>query len=151
MPNIATLLKSEISRIARKEVRAETAALKKAAATHRTEIASLKRRLQELEKQARSLGKRMPAERAAPKAVAGAGADSGVQRFSAKGFASQRKRLGLSAAECGLLIGASGQTIYNWEDGKAKPREKHLPAIAAFRTLGKTAALARLEALGQQG
>lgn len=149
MPNIATLLKSEISRIARKEVRAETAALKKAAATHRTEIASLKRRLQELEKQARSLGKRMPAERAAPKAVAGA--DSGVQRFSAKGFASQRKRLGLSAAQCGLLIGASGQTIYNWEDGKAKPREKHLPAIAAFRTLGKTAALARLEALGPQG
>ena len=148
MPNIATLLKSEISRIARKEARAETLAVKKAAATHRTEIASLKRRLQELEKLARSLGKRLPTERAAPKEDAGG--DSGVRRFSAKGFASQRKRLGLSAAQCGLLIGASGQTIYNWEDGNAKPREKHLAAIAAFRTLGKTAAMARLAALEEQ-
>ena len=145
MPNIASLLKSEISRIARKEARAETLSLKKAAATHRTEIATLKRRLQELEKLARTLGKRLPTERAVPKQVAEG--ESGVRRFSAKGFASQRKRLGLSAAQCGLLIGASGQTIYNWEDGKAKPREKHLPAIAAFRTLGKTAAMARLATL----
>lgn len=149
MPNFTTLLKSEISRIARKESRAETIALKKAAATHRTEIAALKRRLQELEKLTRTLGRQMPKERAAP--TEDADGESGVRRFSAKGFASQRERLGLSAAQCGLLIGASGQTIYNWEAGKAKPRGKHLPAIAEFRALGKTAALARLEALDAKG
>jgi hypothetical protein len=38
MPNIATALRQEISRIARKEIRGETNALKKAAATYRGEI-----------------------------------------------------------------------------------------------------------------
>jgi transcriptional regulator with XRE-family HTH domain len=52
-------------------------------------------------------------------------------------MASQRKRLGLSAAECGVLIGASAQSIYNWEEGRARPRVQHLPAIYALRTLGR--------------
>ena len=43
MANIASLLKSEISRVARKEVRAETAGLKKALGNCRGEIATLKR------------------------------------------------------------------------------------------------------------
>ncbi len=68
-------------------------------------------------------------------------------RFTAKGLASQRRRLGLSALDCGLLVGASGQSIYNWEEGKARPRAKHLSAIAALRTLGKKDAAARLSSL----
>ena len=48
MPNIATLLKSEISRVARKELRSETLSLKKATRTYRSEIAALKRRMQDL-------------------------------------------------------------------------------------------------------
>ena len=60
-------------------------------------------------------------------------------------MASQRKRLGLSAAECGLLIGASAQSIYNWEEGKARPRGQHLPAIYALRTLGRRQANEILE------
>jgi hypothetical protein len=57
MPNIAALLKSEISRVARKEVRGETLALKKATRTYRSEIAALKRRTQELEHQLRRLSR----------------------------------------------------------------------------------------------
>src|SRR5512137_2498540 len=108
MANIASLLKSEISRVARKEVRAETAALKKAVSSYRSEIAALKRRAQALESDLRRLSK------AAGKAAGQAAASDDdaplrAQRFSAKGLASQRKRLGLSAHECGLLVGASGQ------------------------------------------
>ena len=57
MPNIASLLKSEISRVARKEVRGETLTLKKATSTHRSDIAALKRRLQALEQQLRRLSR----------------------------------------------------------------------------------------------
>ena len=46
MPNIASVLKTEIARVARKEVRSEIGSLKKATATYRTEIAALKRRAQ---------------------------------------------------------------------------------------------------------
>jgi DNA-binding XRE family transcriptional regulator len=142
MPNIAALLKSEISRVARKEVRGETLALKKAARNYRSEIAALKRRTQELEHQVRrlrrSVVKAIPAESEAP-------STEGL-RFSAKGLISQRKRLGLSAAECGLLVGASAQSIYNWEEGKVCPRAKHLLAIAGLRAMGKREAAARLAA-----
>ena len=58
-----------------------------------------------------------------------------------------RKRLGLSAQGIGLLIGASSQSVYNWEEGKARPQAKHLAAIAAIKSIGKREALARLEAL----
>jgi DNA-binding transcriptional regulator YiaG len=142
MANIASLLKSEISRVARKEVRAETAGLKKALSSSRSEIAALKRRALALESELRRLSK------ASGKAAAvGNAAPARAQRFSAKGLASQRKRLGLSAHECGLLVGASGQSIYNWEDGKARPRAKHLQALAALRGMGKKDAAARLSEL----
>jgi DNA-binding transcriptional regulator YiaG len=68
-------------------------------------------------------------------------------RFSAKGLASQRRRLGLSALDIGLLVGTSGQSIYNWEEGTARPRAKYLPAIAALRTMGKKEAAERLALL----
>jgi DNA-binding XRE family transcriptional regulator len=132
MPNIASALKQEISRVARKEVRGETAGLKKAAATYRSEIGALKRRAQALEQQIRKLTK-------ARKDVLAndAGEDSpSASRFSAKGLASQRKRLGLSAADAGLLVGASSQSVYNWEQGKTRPLARHLPAIAALKGMG---------------
>ena len=147
MPNIANILKSEISRVARKEVRAEVSGLKKGVSGHRSEIAALKRRLLALEQQLRQFGK--SAARPAP-----AAADDGVapdaRRFSAKGFASQRRRLGLSAPDFGLLLGVSAQSIYNWEEGKVRPRGAHLPAIAALRNLGKKQATAHLSALKPQ-
>lgn len=143
MTNIATLLKAEISRVARKEVRAETAGLKKSVSKYRAEIAALKRRTQALELELRRSSKALA--QAAPEAQVEQPATK--LRFTAKGLASQRRRLGLSALDIGLLVGASGQSIYNWEEGKAQPRAKHLPAIAALRAMGKKEASARLAAL----
>ena len=143
MPNRASILKSEIARVARKEVRSETSSLKKAASTFRTEIAALKRRVQALEQEQRRLNK--ATAKVAP-VVAREASDQKL-RFSAKGLASQRQRLGLSAEDCGRLLAASGQSIYNWEQGKARPQAKHLPAIATLRAMGKKEAAARLASL----
>jgi len=134
MSNVASVLKEEISRVARKEIRREISALKKSSQTHRSEIAALKRRVVELERQMRRLGR---GGQSSSSAAANEDAVSPGTRFSARSMASQRKRLGLSAAECGLLIGASAQSVYNWEDGKARPRAQHLPAIFALRSLGR--------------
>ena len=142
MSNIATVLKEEISRISRKEIKKETATLKKSSTSYRSEIAALKRRVQELERQLRR------ASRGGEPAVPAAANEDSVApgtRFSARSMASQRKRLGLSAAECGLLIGASAQSVYNWEEGKARPRAQHLPAIYALRKLGRRQAKEILE------
>jgi DNA-binding transcriptional regulator YiaG len=144
MPNIASVLKSEIARVARKEVRGETLTLKSAVALYRKEIAALKRRTRDLEVELRRLGKSRPQP-----AAKGGDADAGTRRFSAKGLASLRRRLGISAAECGRLLGASAQSVYNWEQGKARPSAKHLPVIASLRGLGKREVAARLAS--QQG
>lgn len=142
MPNVATILKLEISRLARKEVRAETSSLKKAVAGYRLEIATLKRRSAELERQ---IGRRRTE---APRETVESPENGSIKgRYSAKSLTSQRKRLGLSANELGQLIGVSGQSIYNWEEGKVRPQAKHLPAVMALKTLGRKAAVAHLESL----
>ncbi len=143
MPNIASILKAEIARVARKEVRGEIQHLKKAAASYRTEIARLKRRAQALERQVKRLGQSRG--RGAPETADEN--ESPQLRFSAKGLASQRRRLGLSAEACGALIGATGQSVYKWESGKIRPRARHLPAIAALRKMGRREAAARLAEL----
>ena len=55
-----------------------------------------------------------------------------------------RQRLGLSAREMALLLGVSQISVYNWEQGKARPRAAQLAAIAAVRKLGKREAAERL-------
>lgn len=144
MPNIASVLKDEIARIARREVRRETTSLKKAATTHRSEIAALKRRAQTLEQALRRALKRRAGDGAAEPAAADG---DRALRFRPKGLATLRERLGISARECGLLLGVSGQSIYLWESGRARPRGRHLEGIAALRKLGKREVAARLEAL----
>lgn len=145
MSSFADQLKSEISRIARKEVRAEMRALKKANAHYRADIAGLKRQLAEIERalarQAKAVGRTTRAH------VADAGtANEPARRFRVAGFANLRKKLGLSAAEMGKLIGVSAQSVYHWETGKTRPRASQLKAIASVRQLGKREVLARLSA-----
>lgn len=142
MPNLASLLKSEITRISKKEARAETLPQKKATAQHRHEVAALKRRVLQLEMAVRALTK----TRAKTQAPVIAGTEGAI-RFSATGFASLRRRLGLTAAQAGLLVGVSDQSIYKWEDGKSKPRKMHLPSIAALRKMTKKDAVKKLEVL----
>lgn len=147
MPNIASVLKDEIARLARKEVRSETERLKKSSAQYRSEIAALKARLTTLEKQVASLSKKSKRE-----SPSEATSETATRiRFSAKGLAKHRQRLGLSAAEYGLLVGVSAQTIYNWEAGKSRPRQKEMAAIAMVRGLGKRKVKARLDEIAKEG
>ena len=140
MPNIATILKQEIARVARKEARADTQQLKKASAHYRSDIAALKRRIATLEKLVGRLGK--AAAKTPPVAMTDEAASS--FRFSASGLQAQRKRLGLSASEAGLLLGVSDQSVYKWENGKTRPRASQFASIAALRNLSKKQAAARL-------
>ena len=140
MANIASALKEEISRIARKEIRTETARLQKSSAQYRSDIAALKRRVAALEKEVGRLEKRgakQTIETALPEEI-------GRVRFSAKGFATLRQKLGLSAAQMGTLVGVSAQTVYNWETEKSTPRQAQMSAIVAVRGIGKREAMERL-------
>lgn len=146
MANIASMLKEEITRLARKEIRAETESLKKASTQYRSDIAALKRRVIDLERQAAATAKKT-----AKGALAPVAADTNTKiRYSAKSLVSQRRRLGLSAAELGSLLDVSVQTIYNWEAGTTRPREQQVAMIAALRRVGKREVAAKLAGLANK-
>lgn len=138
MANIASFLKSEISRLARKEVRSEIEVLRKSSARYRSDIAALKKQLAAQTKLVAQLRKGKAT------ALTKAPEQNAKLRFRADGFASLRKKLGLSAADMGRLLGVSPQTVYHWEKGQAKPRASQMAAIAEVRRLGKRGAAARL-------
>jgi DNA-binding transcriptional regulator YiaG len=133
MTNLNTILKQEISRVARKEVRAESEALKKASARYRTDIADLKRNVAALEKQLAHLNKVVATNRPRQEAEP---SDKSV-RFSAAGLKKMREKKELSAGALGKLLGVTAQTIYNWEAGTTRPRPEQVAAIAAVRKMGK--------------
>ena len=144
MSNFVAQLRNEISRIAKKESRAEAAALKSATSKSKGEIAVLKRRVSELESSLRALTAALSKPARQEKVL-----KNTDLRFRVDGFVSLRKRLDLSAAKMALLIGVSPQSIYHWEAGKSRPRTAQLQTIAAIRKLGKKKVAEMLESKGR--
>ncbi len=145
MPNLAQVMKDEIARISRKQIKAQVTTTKRAATQHRRDIAELKRKLSALEKDVsflRSQERRRVAHKAPEELAEGA-------RFSPAWLKAHRKKLGLSAPRYAELVGVHPITIYNWESGKTKPRKEQLAALVAVRSLRKREAERRLEMLGK--
>ena len=143
MSNIAAVFRQEIIRLARKEAKTQTEAIRKANAQYRRDIAQLKRQAGALSKQVAYLEQqeRKRAAKGVPKAsVEG-------KRFSPRGLETHRQKLGLSAADYASLVGVTAQTIYSWEQGKSRPRDEQLASLVAVRDLGKREAVTRLELL----
>ena len=141
MTSIARLLKETIERTAKKQVRSETEALRKASARYRKSIADLSTRLKEMERELSAV-RRQVSSAASP---GSSELETGNIRFSAKGLQSLRKKLTLSKTECGKLLGVSGRMVGTWESGLARPAGEQVRGIAALRNLGKREVRMRLE------
>ena len=146
MANIGALLKAEITRLCRREIRKELAVVRKASVSARHHIAALRKQVSALEQKAGQLAKRT----GAVVTQQPAGLPDRPVRFVAKGLKSLRKRLGVSAAQFATLIGVSEQSVYNWETKKATPRKEQFAAIIALRGIGKREAQQRLQAKAPQ-
>lgn len=139
MANLSSLLRNEMTRLAKKATKEQFAELQMRSASQRRDIAALKREVTSLRRSIASgskQGNTTPA--AAPQ-------DDQKLRFQARGLITDRKRLGVSAGDYGRLVGVSGQTIYHWEQGKSSPRRAQLVALAAIRGIGKREAIKRLD------
>jgi hypothetical protein len=142
--NFASVLKSEISRIARKEARQLVASMQKPLASARQELSASRRERSELARRVTELERVLrSAKIAAPIPVP---ADQMV-RFSPKELVKHRQRLGLSAAEFGAGWVPPAKAFTTGKKGQSKPRQGQLSRIASVRSLGKREAQARLAAL----
>ncbi|MCL2648524.1 MAG: helix-turn-helix domain-containing protein [Phycisphaerales bacterium] len=141
MANVLASLNDHIRRLARREVRGQAQGARRASAQFRRDIAALKRvvkslqsRLTDAEEHVRSTTPSIAAPEQASEHI----------RFRANGLRTHRAKLGLSARDYGKLVGVSALTIYHWEAGKARPRQKQLVGLAIARAMGKREALKRL-------
>lgn len=141
MANLAGILKEEMARQARKELRGETETLKKASSRYRTDIAALKRKLATLEQQISRLERLLA--RNAPM-VTQKTDTSAKPRFSASGLKKYRERLGLSASRLSSILGVSAQTIYNWESAGTRPNNEQIAKIAFLRKMSRREVQERL-------
>jgi len=143
MPNLNTVLRDEIRRLARKEIKAENDFLKRASAQQRRDIARLKRLVDDLSRRVAFLEKQEKRRVAEPPPAE----EAEHMRFSAQWLKSHRQKLELSAADYGRLVGVTALTIYNLESGKSRPRKATLAALSSVRGIGKREAWKRLELL----
>jgi transcriptional regulator with XRE-family HTH domain len=146
MPDIGSMLRQEIARLSRRELRSEVRAARKASTQYRHHIAALRRQLSALERQVTTLQRRVADGHGGP---ARASPEEGGPkvRFSAGRLRTQRTKHGLTAGEYAKLLDVSEQTIYNWERGTHRPGQDRLAVIAELRGLGKRALQARLDAM----
>lgn len=131
MPNLATVLKSEVARLTRKELKLHVEPLQKQVAAQNRTIAALRGDIAKLQRGIASPDRKAVAVQRAEDAPATRA------RFSPSGLRKLRARLGLTLASFGILFGASAQTIFKWENGSHRPRAESIQKIAIVRGMTK--------------
>ena len=144
MSTFAASLKSEIARVAKKELKSVLQALREASTFQRRQIVVLRKQIKVLA----ALVKASQKAGRSPKAEATS--DAVIQRrkrtpFGPAALAAYREKMGFAQVQMAQLLGVSALSIYKWETGKAQPRMAQLQKIASIIKLGKRAALAQLQ------
>lgn len=149
MASFTDALKAEIARLVRKETKTEFERLRKLSASHRSEIAALKRDSKSLQSQLNVLAKTRPAP-ASPKASAAAAVSlkDPLATFGPQTLIDLRKKLGVTQESMALLLECSSLSVSRWEAAKAIPRRAQLTRIVEamkLTTAGAAKALERIK------
>lgn len=143
MTTFVDLLKSEIARVARKELKPDVRALRKAVGTHRSEIAALKKQLKLLASQVKAL-QRHAKSGDVDTAMSAEPVRRSRTSFGPAALTDLRARLGITKGQLARLLGASSVSVRKWEAGAVQPRAAQLLKIANVVKLGKRSAMAQL-------
>ena len=136
MNNIMSALKSEISRLAKKEAKAVVSPVKRASSTYRTLIAGLRKQLDALQKEVTSLKRAMPK---ADRVLDAKTEPEGRFWITGKGVKAMRKKVGLTQEKFSKLVGVSVPTVVNWEGhkGMINLRKAAAGKLQGLRGIGK--------------
>jgi DNA-binding transcriptional regulator YiaG len=151
MPNLSQILKAEIARLSRKEIRASVSPLRSSNFTLKRTVAELKKKIAILESNSKRLAAmQSDIKEKTGESAAAQGADGKI-RITSKTVKSLRNKLGLSQDSFASLLGVSGQSVYVMErkGGKLRLRGATLAKFTALRGIGKREALRRVEELGK--
>jgi DNA-binding transcriptional regulator YiaG len=130
---IESMIKSEIQRLARREIRSTFLPMKREVRTMRLKLSGLIKGFKTLNRVAKEQVQRASEEfklEASPEQIK-------VARFSPARIRALRIKKGLSQKGLGMLVGVSLGTVVLWEKGKINPRAERKGALIALRKLGK--------------
>jgi len=134
MAKLESIIKSEIVRLAKREMRKIAIPLRRDFRSLRGTVFQLRKAVLTLQRitsiQQKELEKRKVPLEAAPEEVK-------VARFSPRLIRSLRGRLGITQKELAILTGVTIGAIHQWESGKFKPSDKKRAVMVALRKLGR--------------
>ena len=134
MGKLESTIKSEIQRLAKREVRATFVPLRREVTAIRLKLSSLSKSFSPLnqlaKEQLRQEEKKELKLEATPDEVK-------VSRITPERIRGLRKKLGISMRELGILTGVGLSAVQSWEKGKYKPRGEKKAALVAIRKLRK--------------
>jgi DNA-binding transcriptional regulator YiaG len=144
MPNVMKVLRDEITRLARKEVKGSVTKVHKPTVQLKHDVAELKRTVAALVKATNIIQGVL--EKIVATQPAQSPEDAGKVRLTGKGIRSLRRNLRVSQADFGRLIGVSAQSVINMEkkQGALAVRNVTRAAILAIRGMGAREAKAKL-------
>ena len=132
MGKLESTIKSEIQRLAKREIRSTFIPLRREVGAIRLKLSGLSRGITSLNR----MTKELHLEEARPKLEA-TPEEVKVSRLTPDRIRGLRKKLGISMRELGTLTGTSLSAILSWEKGKFKPRGEKKGALVALRKLRK--------------
>lgn len=146
--SFTSTFRSEVARLARKELRAvvgpvqrELAKAKKTVQEQKREVAGLQRSVKHLTKLLAQKGDQIGDTEIVVEAERGG-------KWRKDSVRSTRRRLQVTQAEFAALLGASHGSVNGWETGRTEPRESAKRKVLALRKLTPAAARAKLDELG---
>ena len=143
MPDVASVLKQEITRLARKEVAAITSQQGKQIQILKSNVRDLKQQVASLNKAVTRLSRVTSHQLSQPQHPE----DPPSVRINPKSIRKHRQLLKLTQVEVAQLLNVSTNSVVLWEAGKTKPRGENRAAIAQLRGIGVRDARAMLESL----
>jgi len=134
MGKIESVVKEEIARLARKEIRANVLPLKQEVTKLRLRVSQLEKTVAVLDRDASRMRKAEVEKLGKLKAD-----EDEVQsaRINGKWVQTLRQRLNVSQNELASLMGISVSGVRTWEYDISKPRGKNRAALVALRKLGR--------------
>ncbi len=143
MAKIERVIKSEIVRLAKREMRKAFLPLKRDVRQMSGKLSGLSKALSSLMRLTKEAGleKQRPKLEATPEEVK-------TSRITPARIQGLRKKLGISQREMGVLLGASTGAVVSWERGKFRPQGDKKAALVGLRKLGKRQVKAMLQEKG---
>ena len=134
MPKIEQVLKSEIIRLAKKQIRTVCGPLAQ-------DVRELTRRVSQLRKTVVALDK-IRATLEAKTAAEGTKLEAPEEKVKAARLSpllikKLRTRLGISQGQLARLVGVSGPAVAHWELGRSRPQGSNKAALVALRGVGR--------------